>query len=375
MLPRAVTSGIRPVTLIEATTPVATVGDQKQEILDRLNQLVVGRDYQVQVLTRQSSDAFLVKIGDAIVSMALPAGTKVGDILDMTLLTMQPRSTFLLGKADGGATMSLSNAGRLISSLLQQAKDGDLPTSIIGRSPLISAGGGANAQQIASALQNAVSFSGLFYESHVAQWALGARPLTDLLREPLAKRLTTPSAAPNAVTQEVNIDVAGNIINGARQAADDARKLMDLSRGKVHDGLLAATSDDATVDKQQAAPATEAVKLMNLQLDTLEQRRIVWQGELFPGQPFQWEIEDDRPQHEHQQSDMAIPWKSTVRFALPLLGQVSATIRLHGEHVKVDINTESEETAALLKTYGGMLAEALSAAGSTLDQLQVKRDG
>lgn len=375
MLPRAVTSGIRPVTLIEATTPVATVGDQKQEILDRLNQLVVGRDYQVQVLTRQSSDAFLVKIGDAIVSMALPAGTKVGDILDMTLLTMQPRSTFLLGKADGGATMSLSNAGRLISSLLQQAKDGDLPTSIIGRSPLISAGGGANAQQIASALQNALSFSGLFYESHVAQWALGARPLTDLLREPLAKRLTTPSAAPNAVTQEVNIDAAGNIINGARQAADDARKLMDLSRAKVHDAPLAALGDDATVDKQQAAPATEAVKLMNLQLDTLEQRRIVWQGELFPGQPFQWEIEDDRPQHEHQQSDMAIPWKSTVRFALPLLGQVSATIRLHGEHVKVDINTESEETAALLKTYGGMLAEALSAAGSTLDQLQVKRDG
>jgi hypothetical protein len=109
----------------------------------------------------------------------------------------------------------------------------------------------------------------------------------------------------------------------------------------------------------------------------LEQRRIVWQGELFPGQPIEWEISDDTPKRSNEDSAQQPEqsWQSTVRFSLPTLGAVSATIRLTGEHVQVNVHTADEHAAAALRTYGGMLADALGAAGSTLDSLLIKHDG
>jgi hypothetical protein len=48
----------------------------------------------------------------------------------------------------------------------------------------------------ACALRDAVASSGLFYESHVAEWAEGKRPLASLLLEPQmqkAARATRPA--------------------------------------------------------------------------------------------------------------------------------------------------------------------------------------
>src|SRR3546814_16979581 len=53
-------------------------------------------------------------------------------------------------------------------------------------------------QQIAGAMKNAIAFSGLFYESHVAQWAIGKRPRSDLLNEPLAKRGSLSASPTNS---------------------------------------------------------------------------------------------------------------------------------------------------------------------------------
>ncbi|MES2934464.1 MAG: flagellar hook-length control protein FliK, partial [Pseudomonadota bacterium] len=98
-----------------------------------------------------------------------------------------------------------------------------------------------------------------------------------------------------------------------------------------------------------------------------------WQGELFPGQPLEWEISDDTPENKADQSEPEKSWNSTVRFTLPTLGSVSATIRLSGEHVQVLVNTANEETAMTLRSHGKLLADALDSAGSTLDSLLVKR--
>jgi hypothetical protein len=132
---------------------------------------------------------------------------------------------------------------------------------------------------------------------------------------------------------------------------------------------------DASTNKQTDSVAPESVKLIKMQLDTLEQRRIMWQGELSPGQPMQWEISDETPRREHQQPQTSPEWKSTVRFALPSLGSVAATIHLSGGHVRIQVGTDSEETAAALKNHSNMLAQALDAAGSPLDYLQIKKNG
>ncbi|HWT71383.1 MAG TPA: flagellar hook-length control protein FliK, partial [Oxalicibacterium sp.] len=120
----------------------------------------------------------------------------------------------------------------------------------------------------------------------------------------------------------------------------------------------------------------ESAKLVSLQLDALEQRRVLWQGQLFPGQPFEWEIADDTPRRHGQEAE-APPqsWQSSVRFSLPMLGAVQATVRLSGDHVRVDVRAADEHTASTLRAHGGLLADALGAAGTTLDALLVQHDG
>lgn len=375
MLPRADIAGTRPVVLVEASIPVNTLGSARQESVDRLLQLTLGKEYQAQVLSRLTDGSFLVKVDDAVASMKLPAGSKAGDTLDLTLLAMQPRPTFILGKAEAGATTSLSNAGRLIGNMLQLAQQDGMPSAVVGKTPLV-ATPGASTPQIAAALQNAVTFSGLFYESHVAQWAAGSRPASDLLLEPPAKLSNAPLTTPASNGQTVPADTTGNelgkLMSNVREWVGGERALVDLLRTSQ---TKQADQDSAVslLGKQQDVAGNEGVKLISLQLDTLEQRRIMWQGELFPGQPLEWEISDDTPEQKPDQSEPEKSWNSTVRFSLPSLGSVSATIRLTGDHVQVQVNTSNEETATTLRNHGKLLADALDSAGSTLDSLLIKQ--
>jgi flagellar hook-length control protein FliK len=67
-------------------------------------------------------------------------------------------------------------------------------------------------------------------------------------------------------------------------------------------------------------------------------------------------------------------WQSVVRFDLPTLGQIAATITLVGDHVQVQMRTANPDSAQTLRLHGAQLSEALAAAGSTLDLLTVKQE-
>jgi len=60
-----------------------------------------------------------------------------------------------------------------------------------------------------------------------------------------------------------------------------------------------------------------------------------------------------------------------VRFELPLLGTVSASIRLAGPHLQLYLRTDSDHAATALRSHGPRLAAALEATGSTLENLSV----
>jgi flagellar hook-length control protein FliK len=63
-----------------------------------------------------------------------------------------------------------------------------------------------------------------------------------------------------------------------------------------------------------------------------------------------------------------------VKFQLPQLGQVNATIRLQGDHVQLQVNVQNPETAASLKAATDKLALALAASGTELDNMTVQND-
>ena len=390
-------TGTRPLAHVEAPTPAKSVVDARQEIFSRLNQIELGKQLQAVVLSRAADGTFVVKVADTVARMSLPLGARVGDALEMTFLSREPRPTFLLGsQANGstvtldaveqlsenmlqssrastlsagaaakaaalaasvaiaesqqgepplasGATASLSSAGRLIDGLLHAAQQGDLAAAIVGKTPLLTSAG-ATATQIAGALHEALSSSGVFYEAHVGQWANHERPLADLMREPQA-RYATPLGT--------NSDTSA-----------DSSALQDQMR--------------SSAAQSGAALPADLARIINLQLNSLEQQRVAWHGELWPGQRIDWEVRQEETRRDGAgYSDEGEPpssWQSVVRFELPTLGAIAATIHLSGEHVHIQVRAATAATAASLRARGGELADALGAAGSPLESLTVKQD-
>ena len=309
--------GTRSLVPLASLYPLGAIGDVREEASARLALLAVGQKIQGTVQTLLDDGSFIVKLADTAVHTNLPQGTKVGDQLQLTLVGTQPRATFLLEGEPGAAPATFSATARLIDSLQQQATS----TALLGKTPLVSTGATPPAQ-IATALQTALTTSGIFYESHVQQWANGERPLADVLREP--QNINARSAVPTADTG-LNPDTA---------------------------------------------------RIVNLQLNTLDIPRVQWQGEVWPGQQMQWEVSE---QAHQQQPDNAAEapersWQSVVRFNLPTLGQIAATITLIGDHVQVQVRTANPDSAQTLRLHGAHLSQALEAAGSKLDLLTVKQD-
>jgi hypothetical protein len=66
-------------------------------------------------------------------------------------------------------------------------------------------------------------------------------------------------------------------------------------------------------------------------------------------------------------------WHSVVRFNFAQLGSVSASIRLIGQQIHVQVKADNEAAAAALRGHSGLFASAMAAAGTSLDSLTVKQ--
>lgn len=318
---------------IRATLPVdasATIGYAKQEAFERATRGLLGKQLQGEAISRLDDGSFLVKIAGMAVRMPLPPNVKVGDTLELTLISTSPRPTFQLGTEHGDATTSLSSASKLIGSLLQAASQDHASTAIGSKTPIM-ASPALDPEQVAAVLQHTLTFSGLFYEAHIVEWADGVRTLPELMQEPQAKA---------------------------------AEQLLHASQ----------TSTDTT--KLSEAINTELAQLVNQQLDTLDFQRIVWRGEVWPGQAMEWEIQEDSSDQSNKgkTDPQEKSWQSTVRFDLPMLGTVMATIQLTGDQLQIQVNAHKASTAASLKASGQTLVTAMDAAGVPLTSLSVKRN-
>jgi hypothetical protein len=440
--PRLDVRGVSATTAAQAAPAVAA---PRQEAFQRALSQMVGQTLPAQVLSKFTDGSFLVRVADTNARMLLPPGFAAGDELPLTVVSAQPRPTLQVGAgnpqagqmatfvagdqipdmpAEGarlpaqeaailnlsgrqpaagqpsdaaaaaraaagaaagapadaeaalpgqagqtGATQArtlspgaallskapllpadqlpslgkdtpqaaLSPAARAISSALASAyTTPGMPVTINGKTPL-SAGGPPDTAKLSAGLQRALGDSGLFYESHVAEWAEGKRPLQDLQREPQMQRMA--------------------------QAAGQ-------------------TPGDAAM-KALAGPDLTAAQMINQQLHTHEQGKVMWQGEAWPGQPMQWLVERQQDddggkggRREGRDGDAAdAVWRSGVRFRFPMLGKVAANVTLVGDQVHIAVQSDSEDTAATLRAWAGALQQAMDAAGAPLASLAIKAEG
>ena len=379
MLPKMDAIGMPPLTPVKGARPADAVADPRQAEFQRSLQGLIGKSMQGQVLARMGDGSYLVRVAGTPARMQLPAGAQPGTEIPLTLIGINPRPSFQIGNnrdqpasalltyadaeaepetdlrgpqagaAQAGTRASstaatllsrapltpanllpalagdtpapeLSTTARAISSVLSQAESvPGAPLALVGKTPLMAAPG-ADPAQVAQKLRDTVGSSGLFYESHVAEWAEGKRPLASLLLEPQMQKAA---------------------------AGETPRTGTDLA----------------------------SAQLINLQLHTHEQARVQWQGEAWPGQKMQWDISQDAPegqQHAGTQADEeATAWRSNVRFQFPLLGDLAAHVVLQGGRVAIQLQAGSEASADTLRQHAARLEASLDAAGWPLSSLTI----
>lgn len=323
--------------------------------------LTPGQPVQATVLSQLPSGRFLVQVNGQALDVNLPPDTRPGARLDLRFVGDSPRPTFLLagGSANAsGSTVRLSEVARSLGALLSRAGiQSAEPAPAAPAAPVLD-GPPADVRQLAVALKAALAESGLFYESHQAQWVTGERSLPELLREPQG-RLSEPRAQA-AARQEA----------GAGAAPSWAAKTAAATGGSAapQEAGLASRLPEG---REPVHPAT--APLVQQQLQALDTGQLVWQGQIWPGQTLRWTIEEGEgrggaPGERRQ-------WTTRLSLTLPLLGAVEARLDLGPEGIGIDIVAGSAGARERLVFRLDELRQAFDRAGLALTRLTVGGDG
>ncbi len=347
-------------------------------------EFVPGQSVHATVVAALTNGRFQVLVADHLLDLNLPRNTQPGEKLDLTFIASKPRLTFALSQEvpvpqGGDAQVSMGATAKFIGALL--TKMGQYQTAATQgpakAMPVIEGPPGETAV-LAQKLSSALSESGLFYESHQAQWVSGERPLSDLLKEPQGQLPATaqaegrapPSGSPMPASN-VQTDAGGTAsMPGARAPSGSLGVATPSARPGAQSGGAPVNAAGAK-DAQPAHPAT--VPIVQRQLDALDQRALVWQGQVWPGQTMQWRIEEEGGQRSGQENSEENPWKTHLNLTLPRMGEVNATIALGAKGVRLDVSVAGRGSAETLKRASPALAGALSAAGLPVLSLVVRR--
>lgn len=285
-----------------------------------LANLEVGTHVTALVELARADGTVRASINGRPFELRLPFNAQRGDYIALRVAAREPQLRFILeaGGDPAPAAASLSETARFITALLAESDKLPVTTLAAAGAPLLDSAP-ADSRAIADALRHALADSGMFYESHQAQWIADERPLATLMREPQAR------LAP-----------LGDDLN-SEPAAPAAPQLKELP---VH-------RDALTVVRQQ--------------LETLETRQVVWQGTLWPGQTIEWQVGEEPSQSRAAPEERA--WQSRLRLTLPRLGGIDATLSVSSQGVRINLRATSEESAAVLEHNRQSLRDGLANAG------------
>lgn len=318
-------------------------------------QLNPGQQVQAEVVARLPNHLFLARIAGELFKMEIPLNVQPGETMNMTFVTAEPRITFELTKGDNGhGSVNISSMGKWLSSLAGDAGvEQNAAVRPFSMSKVLD-GPPADMEQFASRLREALILNGLFYESHLAEWAIGERQLKDILREPqgkLSRRLA-----------------AGSLKAGQNQANDDDMILSSF-KGESVSSDRPSSAHNRSISEFIADPQT--FPLIREQLATLHSGQLVWNGQVWPEQNIEITIEEKDADGSRGESQEKV-WGTSLKLHLPRLGTIAATLRLSADGLDVVVETGSVEATTLLKGDGEGLRQSMDGAGMKLAHLVVK---
>jgi hypothetical protein len=170
-------------------------------------------------------------------------------------------------------------------------------------------------------LQQTVRESGLFYESHLGKWARGEVSLDSIQHEPQARLLQSPGP------------------------------LLDLP--------------DLEGMPEQAA------RLASRQLHMLDGGPFIWQGQAWPGQTAEWQVQE-RAARTADDEAAGQRWSSQLRLTLPRLGPLSADLDVGALGLRVRLKAATPETLAAMQAALPELTQRLRDADLNLSSIHLE---
>lgn len=204
-------------------------------------------------------------------------------------------------------------------------------------------------------LEHAVRHSGLFYESHLAQFAAGRYPRAQLLMEPQA-RLADAAGAPDKPPAQA--------APGTRADAEPQSQAASSS----------PTQSAAPARPAEALPAgtvlpPDAALTVRQQLETLALQTLQWRGEAWPQADMQWTVSRDEQHGEAQADAQAQQWSSQLTLTLPRLGEIHAQLHLSGQTLSIRLAAPQADDR--LSAQAQTLRQQIQATGLVLRQLHI----
>jgi hypothetical protein len=341
--------------LVEQLQPVRPISGD-------LPDLQPGQAFTARVIESLPENTFKALVAGRQLTLQLPEGAETGDTLELVVIDRTPKM-LIARRADSPLAADAANqpypyskistAGRMIGQLLLREGETPQPAALNRGQPLLTRPP-ANAAELAPVLAKAVTQSGLFYESHQAQWLAGQRPLATLRAEPQGQ-LPVPPRPALAGSPSVETPNA--------EAAPESHS-------------LSPTAGTARVEVATTGIPDEVRPLVQQQLDAVATQRLAWHGEAWPGQGIDWQIERDAADGQRSDhGDMeASRWSTTLRLSMPRLGAIDAQLQLTGSSLRLRVAATDGRAAEVLRGQTAELTRALADAGLTVAALEIHRE-
>ncbi len=409
-----------PANLISALQALTKSGNNPNSVTSNAPgpaaKLEPGQQFQGTVQSKVSEGMFKVQVAGQTLQMRLPGNIQSGDVIRLVVVSTQPRITFSMAASTNPLSTpeEIGSSARMLSDLAGSPLEHPVVQQLGSKAVWQAGQTATDAKSLAGALRETLGKSGLFYESHQAQWVRGERSTNQLLAEAqnvlTGRNLFQPSAViprstPNdgsmsgTTTPQESNEPAGQAgtpppetktgqppASGSDAALPAARELSrdnsapgtaDAQKLKAPTGQAGSAAPDTKTEQSASTGsnslpvAKELVQLVQQQLHTLENHHLVWQGQIWPGQQMQWEIQGE-PEHQATQQDER-QWSTEIELDLPRLGGVHARLVFAGSGLRLTLHAADPATAELFKRSLPALKDTLAGADIPLLAAVVER--
>lgn len=329
-----------------------------------------GQTLEARVETKLVDGRALLDVEGTLFQVRLPESTQaaVGQRLQLTVVRPGPEPTLLLRSPEAETTpdnasskVSLSTLASRVAVALGTANAAGAPARGAPAPPVVPIlpAPPTSGAELATPLRQALETSGLFYESHQAEWVGGKRELDALRQEPQAR-----------IAWEEQAKSGTGRVDPHRPAGRPDAETVDAARSSTP--LPASRSESAAAAPSAAALPPAMAGIVDRQLDAIANQHIVWQGQVWPGQTMDWRVEErEVPPGE---AETGARWHTELKLQLPVLGTMTARLDLNGDHLTIAIDAGAASGVARMQAGEGDLRRMLEARGLALDAFRVADD-